>query len=215
MKLKKSILNKIYDNYMNSSLNEIDRKKPDHLNLKKIFIKDDYHRIMTEVRESETALTFVYKEYGYLSNKENDSIVYCCLSGYGEKHGELKTIKTFKSNNKDFIKKIPDFVIKHYKRLSDKNPKDCDYLALNSKYKWDLNIFQNLLKKNLKEKKKYFDESGVYYENKEKFDKLNNSTDPSIYDPGRMHPDIIIYLFVKKGNFKTIKKINILFFFFF
>ena len=208
MKSKKYILNKIYENYMNSTSNELDRKKPDHLNLKKIFIKDDYHRIMTEVRESESADSFVFKEYGYLSNKVNDSIVYCCLSAYGEKYGEFKIIKTLKGSKKDFIKKTPDFVIKHYKKLSDKNRKDCDYLALNSKYKWDLSIFQKLLKKNLIERKRFFDESGVYYENKEKFDKLNKSTDPSIYDIGRIHPDIIIYLFDQKGNFKSKKKIK-------
>ena len=192
---------------MDSPLNELDRKKPDHLNLKKIFIKDSYHRIMTEVRESEDD-SFVFKEYGYLSNKVNDSIVYCCLSGYGEKYSEFKTIKTIKRNKKDFIKKIPDFVIKHYKRLSDRNRKDCDYLALNSKYKWDLDIFEKLLKKNLIERKRFFDQSGVYYENKEKFDKLNKSTDPSIYDTGRIHPDIIIYIFDQKGNFKPKKKIK-------
>ena len=46
------------------------------------------------------------------------------------------------------------------------------------------------------------------YENKEKYRKLDASTDPSIHDAGGMHPDIIIYYFNDKNKYKPIKKIK-------
>ena len=189
---------------MDSTSVSFDRKKPDYLNIQKIFPKDKYHRILVEVRESETD-TFVFKEYGYLSTKNNDFIIYCCLST-NKKSRDFVNIKTFNKIKENDVKKIPNIVINHYKKITIKE--DCDYLALNSKYKWNLNIFADLLKKNLKKRKEFFDNSGVFYENQEKYRNLDTSTDPSIYDLNGMHPDIVIYYFDKNGKFTPTKKIK-------
>ena len=202
---KKEILEELYNNYMNSTSNAfVDREKPDYLNIQKIFPKDKYHRIFIEVRESDDDL-FVFKEYGYLSTKNNDFIIYCCLSTNNKTRDFLK-IKTFKKIEDNDRKKIPNIVINHYKKMPIKV--DCDYLALNSNYKWDLNIFSTLLKKNLKKRKEFFDNSGVFYNDQKKYSDLDISTDPSVRDLSGMHPDIIIYYFNKSGKFTPIKKIK-------
>ena len=109
---KKEILEELYNNYMDSTSVSFDRKKPDYLNIQKIFPKDKYHRILVEVRESETD-TFVFKEYGYLSTKNNDFIIYCCLST-NKKSRDFVNIKTF-----NMICQIKGFT--SITLLSDKN----------------------------------------------------------------------------------------------
>ena len=93
----------------------------------------------------------------------------------------------------------------------------CDYIALNSVYDWDLDNFDKLLKKTLKDKNDYFHASKLYYHSEnydsvtqtnKYYDKFFLSTDPAEYDKGRMHPDVIIYLIDDKENFKPIRKLK-------
>ena len=179
-----------------------DRKKSDHLNLKNFFINEDYIRIFSEISEE----PYWYREYGYLSSKKfGNYILFFDFAKYSkyDDGGDIEIIKSF---NHDEKIDIVDLVINHYKKLE---VSECDYIALNSVYDWDLDNFDKLLKKTLKDKNDYFHKSRVYYDfGPEKYDKLHLSTDPAEYDTGRMHPDIIIYLIDDKENLKPIRKLK-------
>ena len=179
-----------------------DRKKSDHLNLKKFFINEDYIRIFSEISEE----PYWYREYGCLSSKKfGNYILFFDFAKYSkyDDGGDIEIIKSF---NHDEKIDIVDLVINHYKKLE---VSECDYIALNSVYDWDLDNFDKLLKKTLKDKNDYFHKSGVYYDfGPENYDKLHLSTDPAEYDTGRMHPDIIIYLIDDKEYLKPIRKLK-------
>ena len=205
IKNKKSILEKLYKNYIDSTSDPFNRKNPDHLNIQKVFSKNKYQKILVEVSESDND-SFYFKEYGFLFTPKNNFITFCCM-GNKDSDSDFILIKTFKNIKGIDFKEIIDLIIEHYKQTKKYG---FDYLGLNSQFKWDIDIFSNLLQKDLEIRKEYYDNSDISneLEFKEKYKKLDKSIDPAFYSKGSMHPDIIIYSFNDNNEYKPIKKIK-------
>ena len=205
----------LYDNLMEvPDIDPWNRKNPNLLKVKDIFKGDKYESIFIEVSESEEYPAVA--EYGLKRDKNSkESSIILSYLFYNNKvedfNYDIQKIKIFKNIKQTDLKKIPNLIIKHYKKMNlpwfGVNS-TCDYIALNSNFKWNLNVFSKLLKKPLFKRKKMYIESGTFYEDQEKYSKLDASTDPSIHNAGEMHPDIIIYYFNDKNKYKPIKKIK-------
>lgn len=204
----KEIIDKIYNNYDGAfDNNENYDGKYDyklnlpHLHIQKIFYQDKYEPIFVEKLEIES--NSFCTEYGYLTTKnDTDFIIYCSLKGEDDR--EFDVIQNITTNT---TINIPDIILNHYKKIAGFGIKDCHNISLNQKYKWDLNIFQDLLKKIQIKKGDYFytaiDQRNL---SDEFIKKLNDSNDPNVWDYD--HPDIIIRYFDENFKIKSIKKIK-------